>query len=67
MILGVILGYQAITDIRSEEADENIRFVVPWLQIVVVISLTYLFSFLATYLPARQASRIYPAEALRYE
>ena len=67
VILGVILGYQAITDIRSEEADENIRFVVPWLQIVVVISLTYLFSFLATYLPARQASRIYPAEALRYE
>jgi ABC-type lipoprotein release transport system permease subunit len=29
--------------------------------------LAYLFSVATTYLPARQASRIYPAEALRYE
>ena len=67
VVLGLILGYQAVTDIRSEEANETLRFSVPWLQIIVIISLTYLFSLLATYLPARQASRIYPAEALRYE
>ena len=29
--------------------------------------LAYLFSLLTTLLPALQASRIYPAEALRYE
>jgi len=67
VVLGLTLGYQAINDIRAEEADETIRFVVPWIQIAVIISLTYVFSFLATFLPARQASRIYPAEALRYE
>ena len=67
VVLGLVLGYQAVADIRSEEASETLRFSVPWLQIIVIISLTYLFSLLATYLPARQASRIYPAEALRSE
>jgi putative ABC transport system permease protein len=67
VILGLILGANAISDIRAEEADQNIRLVIPWVQIVVIIALTYVFSLLATYLPARQASRVYPAEALRYE
>ena len=67
VVLGLILSYNAIQDIRQDEAEENLRWVVPWLQIGVIIVVTYLFSLLATYLPARQASRIYPAEALRYE
>ena len=67
VVLGLILSYNAISDIRAEEAEENLKWVVPWLQIGVIIVLTYFFSLLATYLPARQASRIYPAEALRYE
>ena len=67
VVLGLILSYNAIQDIRAEEAEENLRWVVPWLQIGVIVLVTYLFSLLATYLPARQASRIYPAEALRYE
>ena len=67
VILGLILGANAISDIRAEEANQNLRLSIPWVQIVVIIGLTYLFSLLATYLPARQASRIYPAEALRYE
>ena len=67
MTLGLLLSYTAIRDIRAEEASETLRWVVPWLQIGVIILVTYVFSLLATYLPARQASRIYPAEALRYE
>ena len=67
VILGTILGYQAIRDIRQDAAIEAIQFSVPWLQIGIIVSLAYLFSLLATFLPARQASRIYPAEALRYE
>jgi len=31
------------------------------------VTLAYVFSLLTTFLPARQASRIYPAQALRYE
>ena len=67
IVLGLILSYNAISDIRSEEADDNLRWIVPWVQIIVIVVLTYTFSMIATYLPARQASRIYPAEALRYE
>ena len=65
--LGLILSHHAIADIRAEEAEENLRYTVPWLQIAVIVAVTYIFSLLATYLPARGASRIYPAEALRYE
>jgi len=44
--------------------------VIPWLRIVGIVALAYLAylaSLLTTYLPAWQASRIYPAEALRDE
>jgi len=39
----------------------------PWLPIALIVLAAYLFSLLTTILPAWQASRIYPAEALRYE
>ena len=67
VVLGLILSYTAIRDIRAEEAEGNLRWVVPWFQIGVIVAVTYVFSLLGTYLPARHASRIYPAEALRYE
>ena len=66
-VLGLVLSYNAVIDIRDEQDIDTIRYAVPWLQMVVILGVTYLFSLLATYLPARQASRIYPAEALRYE
>jgi ABC-type lipoprotein release transport system permease subunit len=67
VILGLVLSYNAIADIRTEEGNENIRYLIPWAQIAVITAVTYAFSLLATFLPARQASRIYPAGALRYE
>ncbi len=42
-------------------------FSLPWLQIGSILLLAYGFSLLTTIVPAVQASRIYPAEALRYE
>ena len=65
--LGVVLSYQAFTEIRADEAAAELRFVVPWVQIGAILALAYGFSLLATWLPARQAARTYPAEALRYE
>lgn len=63
--LGTILSYNIVNDIRDNI--ETIRFKIPWIQIGVIVGIAYLFSLLTTFLPARQASRIYPAEALRYE
>ena len=65
--LGLVLGWQAYNDIKEDEGIDTIRFGIPWIQIGVILTLTYLASLLATFLPARQASRVYPAEALRYE
>ena len=63
--LGTILSYNIVNDIR--ENVETIRFKIPWIQIGIIVGIAYVFSLLTTFLPARQASRIYPAEALRYE
>jgi putative ABC transport system permease protein len=40
---------------------------VPWSTLGVIVGLAYIASLLTTFLPASQASRVYPAEALRYE
>lgn len=67
LALGLILSFNAVTEIRQDGGIDTIRFSVPWLQIAVILGITYLFSLMATFLPARQAAKIYPAEALRYE
>ena len=45
----------------------GLTFQVPWTEILVVSGLAYGMTLLTTWLPAAQASRIKPAEALRYE
>jgi len=40
---------------------------VPWTNLLIVYAIVYGAALLATFFPARQASRVYPAEALRYE
>ncbi len=42
-------------------------FFIPWSQIIFIGAFTYVASLVMTIIPARQASRVYPAEALRYE
>ena len=65
VVLGTIISINLVDDIEDEL--EGLKFGVPWLQIIIIIGATYIFSMLATILPARQASRTTPAEALRYE
>lgn len=45
----------------------GITYEVPYAAITLMVVLSYAASLLTTYLPARQASKVYPAEALRYE
>ncbi len=45
----------------------GVTYQAPWTMIGIVIVVAYGASLLTTFLPARQASKVYPAEALRYE
>jgi len=63
--LGIIISWNIVKDIQQDV--ETVQFAIPWIQIGVIVAIAYVFSLATTFLPARQASRIYPAEALRYE
>lgn len=63
---GVLLG-QAIIGQLFSVITAGRTLPVPWGQIGIIVLAAYLFSLLTTILPAVQASRIYPADALRYE
>jgi len=63
--LGTLLSYNLVSFMG--EQIPGLTFNLPWAQLGVIVLIAYAFSLLTTYLPARQASRIYPAQALRYE
>ncbi len=63
--LALIPAYQLITDVARDLP--GLEFQIPWGSIALVVGLAYAMSLLATYIPALQASRVAPAEALRYE
>ncbi len=67
--LGVGLGLGLARNLVNFQAktDNSVALHVPWPQIGLIVLVAYLASLLTTYLPAWQASRVYPAEALRYE
>jgi putative ABC transport system permease protein len=46
---------------------QHVALVVPWVNLAVIFSVVYLAALGSTLLPAMRASRIYPADALRYE
>ncbi len=67
--IGVSLGGAlsgGIIDAMSEDF-AGVTYKVPYVAIALVMVLSYTASLLTTYLPARGASKVYPAEALRYE
>jgi putative ABC transport system permease protein len=63
--LGAALSNEVISGLTEDLAGATYQ--VPWTAMALVVALTYVASLLTTYLPARQASKVYPAEALRYE
>jgi putative ABC transport system permease protein len=64
--LGIMLARNLLTGSQMGETG-GIDFTVPWNTIGIVLALAVVASLITTWLPARQASRIVPAEALRYE
>ena len=64
--LGIELTRKLVHD-PNQGFSADISFVIPWSIILPIVVLTILVSMLMTWIPARQASQIAPAEALRYE
>jgi putative ABC transport system permease protein len=63
--LGLAFSGTLVDNIR--EGFPGMEYRVPWSALLLVVVAGYAASLLTTYLPARQASKVYPAEALRYE
>jgi ABC-type antimicrobial peptide transport system permease subunit len=66
LVLGLALSYNLLTS--GEVADgQQIAFAVPWGRLALIGGVAYGASALMTLIPARSASRVAVAEALRYE
>jgi putative ABC transport system permease protein len=61
-LLALVTGYQGVT---SGDFGDGVSFAVPWAEVALLGGIAFLASLLATAWPARQASRIPPAVALR--
>lgn len=66
-VLALILSYNLINSDDFSEGAEFSGFVVPWLTIVLMIGASLIAAALMTWVPARKASSVPIAEALRYE
>ena len=68
-LLGVILGSIVSWSFLDDTSDQaaGLAFAIPWLNVSVVVGITIIAALITTYVPALQASKIYPAEALRFE
>jgi putative ABC transport system permease protein len=65
--LGLVLAYNIVRDTREQPSWENLSLVVPWGNLTVIFLAVFVVALAATFAPALRASRIKPAEALRYE
>jgi putative ABC transport system permease protein len=68
LIIGTIVGiWQSYRFFVVDKALGTVAFHVPVIDIALILGGAYVATLLTTFLPARTASRVAPAEALRYE
>jgi putative ABC transport system permease protein len=65
--LGLAVSYNVIADTARQPSWSDLRLDVPWLTLAVIFLVVYAVALLTTLAPARRASHVYPAEALRYQ
>ena len=65
--LGLAVAYNVVDEYARQPSLENLSLGVPWLTLAVIFLFVYAVALLTTLAPARRASRIFPAEALRYQ
>ena len=58
--------WQLVSAFLFEQYKTSMTYAAPWAQLAVVVLIAYVASMLTTLVPAWQATRIVPAEALRY-
>ena len=63
--LGILQSWLIFLEISKEL--EGAEFVVPVVEVGILIAITMIASLFASVIPANEASKTYPAEALRYE
>ena len=68
LVIGAVVGlWQSYRFFVTDKMFGNVDFHVPAVEIAVILAGAYAATLLTTFLPARAASRVAPAEALRYE
>ncbi|MGE5334721.1 MAG: ABC transporter permease [Nitrososphaerota archaeon] len=67
LAIGLVLSHNAFALTFLDEAHLGLTLVVPWDTLALILLSAIICALAAVTLPARQASRIAPAEALRYE
>jgi putative ABC transport system permease protein len=66
--LGLVIAYNVISDAADQASWQgSLQFTVPWAHMAIVFVAVFAAALLTTLAPAARASRVYPAEALRYE
>lgn len=67
LVIGLILCHNAFALTFLDEAHLGLKLVIPWNTLAFILLSAVTSALIAVVLPARQASRIAPADALRYE
>jgi putative ABC transport system permease protein len=62
---GIVVSYE-IFNVMVSGLGDNIEYLVPWGRIALVTVVAYIATIICTIIPAHNASKISPAEALRY-
>lgn len=65
--LGLSLAWVLFITGEFGEETKGVGFTVPWLNLLIICGIAFVASMVMTFLPARSASRVPVAEALRYE
>lgn len=67
IVLGLILAHNIFAVNFFEQYQTSLVFSIPWQQLELIVAIAFISSLLGALLPAWQAGRITPAEALRYQ
>jgi putative ABC transport system permease protein len=66
-VLAFLISYNVIADIRTQPGYVGVTFAVPWLNLAAIIAAVIVAAVGTTLGAAARATRLYPAEALRYQ